>query len=205
MLPLSADIEKKVEKYLALYKGKAYAPLPHPELGHIPFVNGPERFDMIYPHLRFPGKKALDIGTHLGYLAHRLDDAGYEVTAVELSPKIIELLRDLRQAAEKSFNIVHGSVFDLPNFEYEVVVALNIFHHFLKTEKLYNRFLTFLSKLECRQLFFQAHIPSEKQMASAFKNYDQWEFAAFLADKGRFESIEKIGVYKGRHIFKLER
>ena len=51
-----------------------------------------------------------------------------------------------------------------------LIVAFNIFHHFLKTEDLYNKLRNFLNSIKFKELFIQVHSINESQMKSAFLN-----------------------------------
>lgn len=186
-------------------RGKLYHNIPHPDFAGWPTAHGNMRFEVLKPHLTKNGGTVLDIGTHWGQFAHWLEDQGYKVVAVEHSPEYAYIARGIRDICDKSFEVIEGSIFDVQNLTYDIVLALNIFHHFLKTEKGYRGLLALLHRLDCELMFFQAHDPKERQMEGAYKNMDQDEFVAFVAKEGRFSKVEEIGAERIRRIFKLTR
>ena len=76
---------------------------------------------------------------------------------------------------------------------YDVVLALNIFHHFLKTEDKYNQLREFLPRLRAREMFLSCHNPSEGQMMRAYRNLSPDEFIEFVIDNSVFRKAELVG------------
>jgi 2-polyprenyl-3-methyl-5-hydroxy-6-metoxy-1,4-benzoquinol methylase len=199
----SAELTKKINEYVQ-DKGALYAPITHPAFSSLPCRWTTERFDLIKPHLDFKGGTALDIGTHWGYMAHRLEEMGYKVTANEHSPKHIYFLTELRDISGRDFKIVPGSVFDMKESDFDVVLALNIFHHFLKTDERFEAFQKFLARLNCRMMIYQSHRTKERPKLDTAGHYmESDEMAKFLADRLRLKKVEKIGVDGGRDVFKI--
>ena len=89
----------------------------------------------------------------------------------------------------------HGSVFDCPNIEeFDIVVALNIFHHFLKTKELFEQFEALLERVDASVMIFQAHLHDPPgQMTDAYKNFPPNVFAEFVSKRLGFTEIELIG------------
>ena len=189
----SAELISEIETYARQHKGKLYAPIPHPTLAHLPSRHGPERFDMIAPHLGFRNGTVLDIGSRFGYMAHRLEDMGYSVTAVEVAKDDIYFLKEIRDLCERKFEVIHDSVFNLEKLEYDVVFALNIFHHFMKTREAFEQLDDFLGRLKCRMMIYQAHSPHERQMAGAYRNMTPDEAVQYLSEKLFLPRIADIG------------
>jgi hypothetical protein len=113
-------------------------------------------------------------------------------------------MKGLRDATEKKFTPVHASVFDLPNLDFDIVIALNIFHHFLKTKKRFAEFVPFLKRLKCKTMIFQAHRPQEPQMKGAYLNFGPDMFVGFIAAHTGLCKIEVIGDHKKRMIYRLQ-
>ncbi len=186
---------------------KIYAPILHPDLADIPSSHGTERFEMIRDHLPAAPAAVLDIGSHWGHFCHCLEGMGYRCTAVESAKEGLYFLRKLRRAENRQFEVIDGSILDLEtDREFDVVLALNIFHHFLKTKDLHEGMVRLLGRLKMRVIFFQPHLPEETQMAGAFRNYSPGEFVSFVKEHGRFSRVKELGAAAGgRAIFKLER
>lgn len=186
-------------------RGRLYSTIPHPDFAHLPAGRGGNRFELIKPHLSPDGGTALDIGAHFATFSHWLEDAGYKVTAVEQSPLYAQVAREVRDLTGKTFEVIEDSIFDLPTLNYDVVLALNIFHHFLKTERKFQAFEALLARLNCDMMFFESHVFDEAQMSDAHRNMNPQEFAQFIAERTGLTDIQPIGHDRKRTVFKLAR
>lgn len=203
--PATEELKTAVREFMARNHGNLYMPIPHPDFADWPSSRSNGRFEVIGSHLEHPGGTVLDIGTHFGAFAHWLDDLGYKVTAVESSGRYAKIAKEIRDICGKSFEVIKGSVFDLEHAQYDIVIALNIFHHFLKTKEKYDSLARFLKRLDCKMMIFQAHNTDEKQMNDAYRNMDQDQFVQLVADLASLPHIEIIGHEKKRKIFKLKK
>lgn len=187
--------------------GKLYAPILHPDLSDIPAAHGHERMEIIKSHLPEKPGRMLDIGAHWGYFCHCFEDLGYDCLAVENSPLNVRFMEKLRRAENRHFEIFAGSIFDADiSANIDVVLALNIFHHFLKEDTLHKELVTFLRTLDANVMFFETHKPDEPQMNNSYVNYSPEEFVQFVRSHGRFRTIENIAITPdGRTLFKLVR
>lgn len=183
-----------------------YQRLEHPDLAVVPHVHGEERWSLIEPHLGPARGTALDIGANSGFFSFRLARAGYSVTAVERSEKECYILRRLVQAADADVQVAKGSIFDVElKPAYDVVLALNIFHHFFKTRSDTERLERLLGGLEARSLILETHAPGEPQMRGAFFNPDPDRYAHWVAEKVGLAEIEPMGQSDGRNLYHLSR
>lgn len=196
---------KSVQKYADQHNGKIYAPIDHPQFASIPSHHGPERFDPIEKNLPSDARTALDIGTHWGYFAHRLEQQGLEVTAVESLKSYLPFLHSARKLYEDSFKIFEGSFFSIERpLKYDVILALNIFHHFIKTEKIHQNLSSILGEIQCKVMFFQSHDVREGQMQNSFRNYTPTEFCEFIIEScPSLSRFKKIADFKNRPMFKI--
>ena len=112
-------------------------------------------------------------------------------------------MKGLHDATEAKFTIIEGSVFDLPKSDFDIAIALNIFHHFLKKKDTFIALEGFLERLTCRMMILETHSPDEAQMAKAYKNMQPQEFANFIAERLRLKTVREIGTEKKRSLFKL--
>lgn len=202
MNSVSPELRQRAEDYVAKY-GALYAPVRHPDLADLPYVHGPERFDIIKPHIPADARTGLDIGAHWGFFTGLFEDAGLKMTAVESDQNSIWFIKEIAKASGKSFRVIEGSVLDAKPDPYDVVVALNIFHHFLKKQPVFEKFRTFLGALECKTMFFQAHHATEGQMRGAYRNFEPEAFCDFLIANTRLTQAEEIGAIGTRKIFKI--
>lgn len=199
----SPELIEKVREYAA-ERGMIYAPIEHPAFADVRSRWSPDRLSQIGAAIEPGPGTALDIGSHWGHIAHYLEDRGYKVTACEASPRHLYFLKEIRDLCGKTFDIFPGSIFDLPNPDYDLVMALNIFHHFLKKEDRFKKFDAFLDRLKCRTMIYQAHRPKDRESIEQEGHYiEPTEMAHWIAKKLSLGNVEQIGDENGRHIFKL--
>ena len=190
------------------YAGKVYARINHFDLADMPFSQEDERLEVISSQLNSEARTLLDIGSHWGYFCSGFEELGLSCTAVEADVANFYFLDKLRKAANKSFNAHCKSIFDVVNKgdQYDVVLALNIFHHFIKTADKHAQLVTLLNDLDMNEMYLQTHCPSEPQMQDSFKNYAGHEFAEFVVAHSCLNTIELLVSYdSGRMLFKLSR
>lgn len=195
--------------YIARKHNRVYQPLQHPDLDDIPALHSHERYDTIAPHIsKYAGSTLLDIGANWGYFCQRFSDLGLQCTAAEIDPKNIYFIDRLKVANKKEFESYCGDVLD-PKFDgskFQLVLALNIFHHFIKTPELHAKLEAFLDSLNPQAMVFEPHRAEEDQMQSAYKNYDPETFVAFVAERTGLTKKTEIGAEQsGRRVFLLEK
>ena len=189
--------------------GKLYQPITHPDLQGLPSFHDSEsdRFDIIQRNLSVTKGRLLDIGAHWGYFCHEFEEIGFDCYAVESDGLHVYFLRKLKRAENRHFKVIPKSIFeyqDIENLYFDVVLALNIFHHFLKDRTPYFELLNLLGKLQLKEMYFQPHRPDEPQMKGAYKNYSEEEFVKFVLEASRLTEAEFIGATRdGRKIYKL--
>jgi len=187
--------------------GKLYQPLTHPDLTDIPTHYGEQRFKIIKEKLDSHKGRLLDIGAYLGYFCHRFEELGFDCYAVEPYMKCVYFLRRLKRAENRSFKIIPQSIFEYKRgkkLKFDVVLAFNIFHHFLKKKDSFRNLIKLLERLEMRELYFQMHDPNEPQMKGAYRNYNPEKFVDFILKHSCLNKSEMIGVTKdGRSMYKI--
>ncbi|MEJ5255878.1 MAG: hypothetical protein WHS89_11050 [Acidimicrobiales bacterium] len=185
--------------------GRAYQPLLHPDLADVPFSHDGERFDLILDALPVREGRLLDIGANWGYFCHRFEEVGFTPVASERSEKQLYFLTGLRDALERRFDIWGGSITEVKDLgEFDVVLALNVFHHFLKSESSYLELLTLLRRLRARYLVFEPHLPDERQMQRAYRNPGPDEFRKLVQQETGLTGYSQIGTAgHGRPIYLL--
>lgn len=77
------------------------------------------------------GKKLLDVGTGLGESAIYLAKRGADVTAMDISPKMIELCAEnaVRLGVTIRTHVATGEELGLPANSFDIVYAANVMHH----------------------------------------------------------------------------
>ncbi len=188
---------------------KIYQPILHIDLQDIPTFHETEisRFEIIQKNLSTKKGRLLDIGAHWGYFCHRFEEIGFDCYAVEKSHADVYFLEKLRRADNKKFTIIPKSIFDykdLENIEFDVVLALNIFHHFLIYEESYHELVNLLHKLRVKEMFFEPHSPEFFQDQKPYRNYSEEEFVQFILKNSELNESQYLGTAQdGRKIYKL--
>lgn len=183
-----------------------YQPLTHPDLLDIPSAHHEDEFDLIKNSLSYQSGDLLDIGANWGYYCRMFEAIGFNCYAVEVDPSHLYFLRKLRRAENCQFTIIPGSIFEYRDkSDFDVVLALNIFHHFLKTEPLYRQLIELLGRLNMRTMFFEPHLPAEDQMRDAYRNFAPGEFVDFVLANSCLKHSELLGtaLRDGRPIYRL--
>ncbi len=199
----------KFRKEILLYiktemEGKAYQPLLHPDLSYIPSVWGNERFKIIKQNLTVNGEWLLDIGSHWGYFCHKFEEIGFNCTAIEDSPKNLYFLRKLKRAGNASFKIINKSIFDSEDIlNFDVVLALNIFHYFLKKEESYYKLRKLFRRLRTREMYIQTDEPEEIKARGRYEKCSPEEFVDFVVKNSNLTKADCIGEVRGNKLYKL--
>lgn len=200
-----ARLAKQVMAYAEQRGGSAYQPYLHPDLASLPSDQGHERFQPLLDALPIRTGTLVDLGANAGYFSHRFESAGFRCIAVERSEKEAVFLTALRDALDRHFTVLKGSLAEVPlPGRVDVVLALNIFHHFLKSDESFATLQDFLFRLDTRYMLFEPHLPGDPQMRTASRNMAPVEFAEFVATTAGLERVEKLDVAAdGRPLFLL--
>ncbi|MCR4307975.1 MAG: class I SAM-dependent methyltransferase [Candidatus Berkelbacteria bacterium] len=185
--------------------GKVYQPITHPDLSHIPSAHDEKRFAIIQSHLPQSKGRILDIGANWGYFCHRFEEVGFDCWAVEFDPENQYFLNKLKIAQDRKFRVIAQSILDFhEDSHFEVVFALNIFHHFLKSKEDYFALINFLQRINMSLMIFEPHHTSEPQMKGAYRNFEPDDFVQFVIKHSGFSHYELIGKAEDdRPIYKL--
>jgi len=85
-----------------------------------------------------------------------------------------------------------------------VVLAVNVFHHFLKTKEDYQRLINWLNKLAVNEMFFEPHQYDEPHLKGSFINYREREFVDFVLANTQLNYASIIfRCDDGRNLYKL--
>jgi 2-polyprenyl-3-methyl-5-hydroxy-6-metoxy-1,4-benzoquinol methylase len=187
--------------------GKVYQPLTHPDLRSIPSVHGDKRFDIIKDYLPQSRGDLLDIGANWGYFCHRCEELGFDCYAVEANLENAYFLKKLKTAQDRNFRVIEQSILTYrEKCRFDVVLALNIFHHFLKQKADHEALINFLQRMDINLMFFEPHRTSEAQMNGAYRNYEPDEFVQFLLRHSSLTHADLIGKAEDeRPIYKLRK
>ena len=193
-------------------RGHIYQAIDHPDLSDFPAHKDHGRRELIRVALSDydrAGKRSLDIGAQWGYMTQQMEAFGFQSVGVEASGTNVRFARRIKTAVEGQYEIWHGKIFEYPeSAAADVIVALNIFHHLIKTHPLHAGLEAFLQKLQADVLIFEPHLPKHawRQMEGAYRNYEPDQFVDFVSRHTGMQSIELIGTASdGRPLYKLAR
>lgn len=207
--PQWMELRKQLIEFATGHGGLLYHPLTHPDLRDIKSRYDDYRFKIIKQNLSIKDGELLDIGARLGYFCCKFEDEGFECYAVEPSLRCLYFLKKLKRAENKRFKIIAKSIFKYKKREkiiFDVVLALNVFHHFLKKKGTYEELISLLKRLEAKELYLQTHKPEEKQMEGAYVNLSPDDFVEFIIKNSSLEEYKFIGkTTDGRPLYKLYR
>jgi len=195
------------------HAGELYQSPLHPDLQDIPHAHSCEDRMVAMRKAVGPGRgNLLDIGANFGYFCHGFEQLGYDCHAVEFLPHYALAAETIRIAEGRRFKIIEGDVFaaverePLRDMSFSVVLALNIFHHFLKERKLFEQLAAWLSRVRVETMVFEPHCPDEPQMVGAYANFAEQEFVDFILSKSMLNHASLIHrCSDGRPVYRLWR
>jgi len=183
-------------------KQDIYQPAEHIDFQDLTPVWGDYRYQAIRKNMFVTKGTLLDIGSLFGHFCHKFEDDGLYCTAVENNPEYVKYLKKFKEANYRKFKIEERSLFNLEDYKYDVILALNIFHHFLKTVDGYGLLVNLLKKINTQEMFVQIPTQGEVQMNNSYIPYDQKNFLKLISETTGMPYIQ-IGEELDRPIFKF--
>jgi hypothetical protein len=201
---------KDVERSVRTSGGAACQPPQHPDLVRVPAHHECERqFELIKEHTTSHGGELLDVGAQWGYFCHRFEELGFSCTGMEDIPEDVYFMTRLRDARGRRFRVIPMSILQeeaLEDREYSVVLALNVFHRFLKRREDFRRFESLLSRLRASELFLEPHLDGAAQMNTEEVHMSAASLVEFVAERMRMPNVEHLGeAADGRPLYRLAR
>lgn len=198
-----------IKKIMSLIPAEgAYQSFNHPDLDNNFKVihTSEDRFKLIKDNIKIKKhRKLLDIGANMGYFSMKFEELNYNCYLLEHEINFINYLEEVKRVRGYKYNVVSGDMFEWPalrKVKFDVVLALNIFHHYLKTKEFYEKLKIFLNKLNTDVLVLETHNIKESQMKGAYKNYTPKEFVNFVLKEAELKHVSRIGKVKGgRELF----
>jgi hypothetical protein len=184
--------------------GKTYQQIPHPDFDEIETIWSDNRYELFKSNTDSKvGDSILDIGSLFGYICYRSELDGYNATACEIDENYLNIMYRLHKGYNMKYKIISSSFLDLETIEYDVIIALNILHHFLKRSYEFNKLEKFLEKCKFNEMFVQFHEQGEAQMIGSYKDFSPEEFSDFIMKKTNKKNCLFIGEEMNRKIYKI--
>ncbi len=191
---------------------RSYQSLWHPDLDTNFIIDHPchDRFILFSEHIPKPSKdwKSLDIWGNIWFFTRELEKKWFHAYIIEHESFYIEILKKFKTSLWYNYQIIWEDMFEwngISENKYDIVLALSIFHHFIKTEDFHKKLVKLLNNLDTKIIIFEAHDPSEKQMDWSFKNYSPEEFVQFIMKETGLQQYKKIATMSedNREIYKI--
>ncbi len=196
------ELKKYSEKRNGLYQ-----PAYHFDLVDIPYNYDGARFEIIKENIGISNGEVLDIGANFGYFCHKLEEIGFECTAIEINPQEVYFMKKLKEANRDNFSIYRESIFEFKRdkkLNYDVVLALYVFHHFLKRKATYKQLIELLKRMESKEIYLGTPSPDEDQMKDAYRNYAPNQFAEFIIEYSTLNNFQLLKEFEsGRRLYKI--
>ncbi|MCX6641925.1 MAG: class I SAM-dependent methyltransferase [Candidatus Bathyarchaeota archaeon] len=203
------SFKKEIMQYALGNGGLVYSPITHIDLQHVPAMYADVRWDLIKSNLGKGNSTVLDIGAHWGYFCHKFEEEGFRCFAVEVDHRNVYFLHKLMRAANREFTVIPKSIFDLRRegpLKYDIVLALAVFHHFIKEERAFGKLKDLLPRLDMNEMYFEPHLYDEPEMRDAFMNFTPEEFVHFILQNSCLNNYRLLGkCERGKPVFKLWR
>ena len=180
----------------------------HPDLAYIPSEQScAERLEILKNSINSTQGCLLELGANIGYFTINFENEGFDCIAIENSPAYLFCLRGLKKSLQKKFTIIDKSFLEskeIHETSFDIVLALNLFHHFLRREDDFNKLNMFLENLRCNEMYFESHNFDDPQLKNAYINMREDEFADYVRIKLRLSNYETIGsASDGRPLYKI--
>lgn len=198
-----AKLKKEIYSYSQEQPKGVYQIPVHPDLRQINAHRRDDRWELIAKNIPINKGSVLDIGSNWGYFCHKFEDLGFDCSAVEINYRWLYFLRKLRDAENKNFKVIQGSVFKVPQKEYDIVLALSIFHHFLRSAALYEELTNYLNGLDIQYMFFEPH-ETGHGFPGAYIDYSETEFIDYILHNSCLNEYKLLGkTQRGRRLYLL--
>jgi len=153
-------------------------------------------YELISRNISVKKGKLIDLGAGLGYFCHRFQSDGFNCYASECNTSQLKLLEQIKIAEKYKFSIAEAPTLEtnyIRNNRFNVMLALNFFHYFLKTEESFNKLIQFLGFIDTKELYFQSPATQAKTNRWDYKQYNPEEFVDVILEYSSLSKAELIG------------
>ena len=147
----------------------------------------------------------MDIGSNWGYFSHKFENLGFNCTAVERNYRWGHYLKRFRDIESKNFKIIIDSIFNIDDKEYDIILALSIFHGFMREKEMYETLTKFLGRIRTDYMFFEPHVEHELERGY-YMQLTPDEFVQYILDNSCLNKSKFLGKSdKQRNIYLLSK
>ena len=198
-----ARFRREVYDY-SMEQSKGLYQMPvHPDLQKIPSQRKEVRWEHIINNLPISNGTVLDIGANWGYFCHKFEDIGFECYAVENNYRWLYFMEKLRVAEGKKFHVISKSIFDVRKKDYDIVLALSVFHHFLRKESSYQKLIKLLNGLNMKYMYLEP-LPTVHGYKEIPLDYTEEKFINFILANSCLKQYKYLGkTERGRNMYLL--
>ena len=202
------NFRKAVQKYASTHNGQIYSPIKHPDFATFTTKWTDYRGDLILQYINPASHTVLDIGAHWGYFSELLAETGRFCIAIEKAQSMFYFLHMVsRMHGKAGFNVVNSGINQFlqdNGGRFDCVIALNIFHHFLKDVAGWNMLVDVAENLNCNEMFFQ--MANDKTLGKFGGGWKKTaDVLALLSSKAGLKNQKEIGREHNRTIYHLTR
>ncbi len=202
------QFREAVKQYASTHNGRTYAPLDHPDFTGMDHKWSDYRADVVLNHISPESWHVLDIGAHWGYMSARLAQTGRVCNAVEKSPGMFYFMDKINAMNGHLFTAYQMGINEFLQetgwVKFDCVLALNIFHHFLKDKAGWRNLVKVAETIQCKEMFFQM---ANDRTLGKFGN--GWKKTADVLElfqsKAGLPVVNEIGREHNRTIYHLQK
>ena len=172
-----------------------YQPMTHVDLQEFRSAHSEDCFDIIQKSLPISSGTMLDLGANWGYFCRRFERVGFYCTAMENDQGSLYYMKKLRRAENLQFAIIEQDILSCnTTLKFNIVLALSIFHHFLISQKTFDKLAEFLQRVEMDYMIFEPN----RHGGNIVKNYaidcGGEDYVRFVIEHSCLNQYRKIGV-----------
>ncbi len=201
------DFRRKLIKIFKIHQRDSTKIFSHVDLQNISFKKGDIPFEILKENIHNSNGTLLNIGARTGFFCLKFEQEGFDCYAVEENPEYLYLLKKIKKVEKKKFKIIPESILEYnknQELKFDIVLLLNRFHHYLRSEESYMKFFDFLRRINMKELLFCLPHKKEIQYPKTFQDFDSNHIIKMIIENSCLSESIVIGkTKKGRAIYKF--
>ena len=191
--------------YAENHTGQLYSCIPHFDLENITSNWPCERSELIAESAINKKGSVFDAGSHWGVVSYHLAQKGFKCVAMEKNTDTYNVMRKIQKLPGKSFKTIKKDVLSVESntISTDILLLLNLVHHFQMKKDTFNKFIAFLDKLDTKEIFYHAHKNGDKWSTSSAMNLKPKEVLEIISKTSGLTKIDNLATLKGRSLYHL--